>query len=68
MSTARTASPGTLLLDAMPKPAKDSWLSAATEDGPYAWSEVSDWTSSTTMPLAMGARLVGSSGTVIMIR
>ena len=52
----------------MPKPAKDSWLSATTEDDPYAWSEVSDWTSSTTMPLAMGARLVGSSGTLIMIR
>ena len=60
--------PARVLLDAMPKPAKDSWLSAATEDGPYAWSAVADWTASTPMPLAMGARLVGSSGTVILIR
>ena len=68
VSWAPGVNPDRVHLDAMPKPAKDLWLSSSSADGPYAWSAVSDWTSSTTMPLAMGARLIGSSGTVIMIR
>ena len=54
--------------DALPKPAKDAWLSAAAADGPYAWSEISAWTAETPMPLAMGARLVGTRGTLILVR
>ena len=68
VSWAPGVNPDRVHLDAMPKPAKDLWLSSSSADGPYAWSAVADWTSSTTMPLAMGARLIGSSGTVIMIR
>ena len=68
VSWAPGVNPDRVLLDAMPKPAKDVWLSASSADGPYAWSEVSDWTSSTTMPLAMGARLVGSAGILILIK
>ena len=68
VSWAPGVNPDRVLLDAMPKPAKDAWLSAATEDGPYAWSEVADWTSSTPMPLAMGARLVGTTGILILIK
>ena len=67
VSWAPGVNPDRVRLDAMPKPAKDSWLSATTEDGPYAWSEVSEWTASTPMPLAMGAHLVGTGGTLILL-
>ena len=68
VSWAPGVNPDRVRLDAMPKPAKDLWLSSSSADGPYAWSEVSDWTASTPMPLAMGARLVGSAGILILVK
>ncbi len=68
VSWAPGVNPDRVRLDAMPKPAKDLWLSSSSADGPYAWREVSDWTASTTMPLAMGARLVGTTGILILIK
>ena len=68
VSWAPGVNPDRVLLEAMPKPAKDFWLSAATADGPYAWNEVSEWTASTPMPRAMGARLVGTGGTLVILK
>ena len=68
VSWAPGVNPARVLLDAMPKPTKDLWLSAASSDAPWTWNEVSGWTASTPMPLAMGARLVGTGGTLILVR
>ncbi|MBQ9726871.1 MAG: hypothetical protein IJV65_05120 [Kiritimatiellae bacterium] len=68
VSWAPGVNPARVVLDALPKPAKDAWLSAAAADAPYAWTEVASWTADTAMPLAMGARLVGSRGTLILVK
>ena len=68
VSWAPGVNPARVFLDEMPKPAKDAWLSAAAADSPYAWSVVPSWTDSTPPPLAMGARLVGSRGMLIVVK
>ncbi len=68
VSWAPGVNPARVLLDETPKPVKDLWLSSSAADAPYSWTEVSSWTASTPMPLAMGARLVGAGGTVIIVR
>ena len=68
VSWAPGVNPARVFLDPLSKPAKDLWLSASSADGPYSWTEVSEWTDSTPMPLAMGARLVGVNGTLILVK
>ena len=68
VSWAPGVNPARVRLDETPKPAKDLWLSASSADAPWAWTEVSEWTASTPMPLAMGARLVGTGGTLVLLK